>query len=166
MTMAGKRRGHNEGTITQRADGRWEARLSLGYEGGKAKRKCFYGKTRKEVQEALTKALRDVQQGLLIATERQTVAQYLTRWLTDSVKPTVRERTHRSYADTVKLHIAPHIGRIQFDKLTGQDVQGMMAAIAKETGIPTARYARTVLRVALNRAIRWGLISRNAAALV
>jgi hypothetical protein len=45
--MATKRRGHGEGSIKQRVDGLWEARISL--EGGK--RKSLYGKTRKEAQE-------------------------------------------------------------------------------------------------------------------
>jgi len=39
--MAG-RRGHGEGTITKRKDGRWEAKLDLGWVDGKRKRKAFY----------------------------------------------------------------------------------------------------------------------------
>jgi len=66
------RRGHGEGTITKRTDGRWMARITL--ESGK--RKAFYGKTRKEVQEALTTALRDKQQGVLTDATRQTVAPF------------------------------------------------------------------------------------------
>ena len=53
-TMAQKRRGHGEGSIKQRADGLWEARVSL--EGGK--RKSFYGKSRREAQDKLRAALR------------------------------------------------------------------------------------------------------------
>ena len=48
------RRGHGEGSIYQRKDGRWAA-SSISIEG--LKRKTFYGKTRKEVQEQLKKAL-------------------------------------------------------------------------------------------------------------
>jgi hypothetical protein len=44
-----KRRGHGEGTIRQRRDGRWEATISLGFEGGKRKRKSYYGNTQAEV---------------------------------------------------------------------------------------------------------------------
>ena len=36
-------RGHGEGTITQRKDGRWQAQISL----GDGKRKTLYGKTTK-----------------------------------------------------------------------------------------------------------------------
>ena len=41
------RRGHGEGSIYQRSDGRWAASISL--EG--SKRNTMYGKTRKVVQE-------------------------------------------------------------------------------------------------------------------
>src|SRR5262245_56753513 len=44
-TMA-KKRGNNEGSITRRKDGRWEARISLGRDTtGKVKRMTLYGKT-------------------------------------------------------------------------------------------------------------------------
>jgi hypothetical protein len=49
------RRGHGEGSIYHRSDGRWAASISL--EG--RKRKTLYGKTRKEVQEKLKTALHE-----------------------------------------------------------------------------------------------------------
>jgi integrase len=87
------RRGHSEGSISKRKDGRWEGRISLGYKGGTRKRKVFYGKTRREVQQQLTKALRDHQQGLPVAPERQTVAAYLQTWLETAAKSKLRPRT-------------------------------------------------------------------------
>ncbi len=62
------RRGQGEGSISQRAsDGLWTARVDLGYVNGKRKRKQIYGKTRKEVAEALKILLRDQQVGNLDA---------------------------------------------------------------------------------------------------
>jgi hypothetical protein len=52
-------------------------------EGEGRKRKSFYGKTRKEVQEQLKIALREQQQGTLMTTPQQTVVQFLTQWLED-----------------------------------------------------------------------------------
>jgi len=52
------KRGNNEGSIYKRKDGRWVASITVGYnDNGKPKRKNFYGKTRKEVQEKLNEAL-------------------------------------------------------------------------------------------------------------
>src|SRR2546423_12219666 len=72
-----KQRGHGEGSIYQRSDGRWAASLTL--EG--RKRKTFYGKTRKEVQEKLRIALHEQKQGTLATGQQQTLKQYLEHWL-------------------------------------------------------------------------------------
>lgn len=52
--MARKRRGRGEGGIQLRQDGRFEGRISLGYNGaGKRIRKTVYGKSKAEVQKKL-----------------------------------------------------------------------------------------------------------------
>jgi integrase len=161
--MAQKRRGHGEGSIKQRADGLWEARVSL--EGGK--RRSFYGKTRKEAQDKLRVALRDLDAGLDLSAGRQTVGQFLDHWLEDVVKPTVRPKTHYSYAQLVRLHLKPNLGHHQLGKLTPQHVQAMMRAKSTAGLSPrTVQYLRAVLRRALGQALKWGLVSRNVATLV
>ena len=82
------KRGQGEGTIYKRKDGRWAAAINLGYQSGKLRRKNFYGKTREEVRDKLIAALNDVQKGIPISTDRQTLAQYLQSWLVEVVKPT------------------------------------------------------------------------------
>jgi integrase len=56
------RRGQGEGSIYLRKDGRWCASITL----ENRRRKTFYGKTRKEVQEKLRVALNEQKQGILI----------------------------------------------------------------------------------------------------
>jgi integrase len=68
-----KQRGHGEGSLFQRKDGRWVAQITL--EDGR--RKPLYGKTRKEVHEKLQKALYEQKQGTLLIGPQQTVKQYL-----------------------------------------------------------------------------------------
>ena len=161
--MATKRRGHGEGSIKQRADGLWEARISL--DGGK--RKSLYGKTRKEAQDKLRAALRDLDAGLDLSAGRQTVGQFLDRWLADSVKPTVRPKTYDSYAQLVRLYLKPDLGHHPLRKLAPQHVQAMMAARTAAGLSPrTVHYVRAVLRRALGQALKWGLVSRNVATLV
>jgi integrase len=144
------RRGHNEGSISKRKDGRWEGRISVGYEGGKRKRKVFYGKTRREVQEQLTKALRDHQQGLPVATERQTVATFLTSWLETSVLPKVRPQTYNSYEQLIRIHLTRALGRIQLTKLDPNDVQDFMnRKLASGLSPRAVEYCRAVMRNAI-----------------
>lgn len=161
------KRGQNEGSLYKRSDGRWAAAISLGYVGGKPKRKTVYGDTRSEVQRQLTAILRDQQRGIPIVVERQTVAEFLERWLADVVKPSVRPRTHTSYSQLVRLHLKPSLGRVSLAKLTPQHVQQFMnEKLAAGLSARTVQYLRAVLRRALSQALRWNLVARNVATLV
>jgi len=164
--MAGKR-GQNEGSIYKRPDGRWCAQVNLGYVDGKRKRKYLYGDTRAEVAKQMTTILRDVQQGIPVATERLTVTAFLDRWLEDYVKPSVRPSTYADYETTARLHLKPVIGRIGLTRLTAQDVQKMMNEKIR-AGVPvaTVRHTRLILSIALGRAMKWRLVAINAASLV
>jgi integrase len=161
------KRGHHEGSIYQRQDGRWTASLTLGYENGKRKRKSYYGKTQREVREQLTAARHAQQQGMPLATDRQTVGRFLDRWLNESAKPTLRPRTYTSYAQLIRLHLAPELGRISLAKLSPQEVQELLnRKLAAGLSPRTVQYLHAVLRRALNQAVKWGLVPRNVATLV
>lgn len=163
--MAG-RRGRGEGSITKRPDGRWMARVDLGWRDGKRRYKAYYGRTRATVQDKLRKALGDVQAGIELPDERQTVEQYLRSWL-QHVEKRLRPRAFATYQQAVDLHLVPGVGKIPLARLSPQHLQAWFTEHqAAGATARTIRYARTVLRAALNQALRWGLISRNAAALV
>ena len=124
------RRGNNEGSIRQRGP-RWEARVTLGYVGGKYTRVSFYGDTRGEAQRLLTQALRDQQQGLPVTDTRLTVASFLNRWLEDTHKPAVRPLTYRRDEQIVRLHLVPELGRVRLTKLTPDQVQRLLERQAR-----------------------------------
>ena len=159
------KRGAHEGSIYQRQDGRWAASVHLGYIDGRRQRKTFYGKTRRDVQERMTKALGEVQAGLPVQSDdRETVAAYLSRWLVASASQRVRPRTLAGYRLIADKHLIPAIGRVPVAKLTPAQVQATLNGMS---GKPqTIRNAHAVLRRALNQAVRWGTIPRNVAALV
>jgi integrase len=166
-TAMTKRRGPGEGTIRKRSDGRWEGRVNLGCEGGRRKWKYVYGKTWRAVSDQLKVDLHAQQQGLPIAVERQTLAQFLSKWLEDSVRPTVRPMTFKSYAQLVRLYIAPALGHIQLSKLGPQDIQYLLNNLLKSGLSPrTVQYCHAVLRMSLGRAYKWSLVPRNVAQLV
>ena len=162
------KRGAHEGSIYQRQDGRWAASVHLGYIDGKRQRKTFYGKTRRAVQERMTKALGEVQAGLPVQSDdRETVAAYLSRWLDASAAQRVRPRTLAGYRLIVEKHLIPAIGRVSLTKLTPAQVQAMLNARAAAGARPqTVRNVHAVLRRALTQALRWGAVSRNVAILV
>jgi integrase len=162
-----RKRGQNEGTTVKRADGRWVAALNLGYVEGKRKRKWFYGKTRKEVRQALTKALRDQQQSIPITTERITVGAFLARWYEECVKLSPKPMTHRTRRHRIKNHLEPAFGKMVLDKLSPLDVQRYIARKTEQgLAASTINGHLSTLGAAMNQALRWGLIWRNPVALV
>ena len=161
-----KKRGSGEGSIYKDKDGRWRGSVHLGYRRGKRVRKVVSGKTRAEVAKKLHEAIRARDQGLQFSPERQTVADYLTRWLSDVVKPGTRPKTHRTYKDLVEDHILPILGKRRLAKLSPQDVRAFMREkLAEGLSAKTVKHIRDTLRNALNVAIKDGLLVRNAAAL-
>jgi integrase len=157
------KRGNGEGSVYKQRSGLWAASISI--EGGK--RKYFYGKTRKEVQEKLAAALQEQKQGMLVATPQQTVGQFLTDWLEHTHKQSVRPRTYERYEEALRLHLIPVLGKYQLQKLSAQHVQAFYARILEEGLSPsTVIYYHSVLHNALGTAVKWGLIPRNVCDLV
>ncbi len=153
------RRGNGEGSIYQRSDGRWTATITL--EGEGRRRKSFYGKTRKEVQEQLKVALREQQQGMLMATPQQTVEQFFTQWLEDH-KAALRIRSFERYEELTRLHIIPVLGHHRLQKLTPQHVQALYTKKLQEgLSSTTVNGLHAMLHKALDDAVRYNLIARN-----
>ena len=161
------KRGQGEGSIYKRKDGRWAAVINLGYQDGKLRRKTFYGASREAVKDKLVAALSDQQKGLPILTERQTLKQFLEKWLADVVRPAVRPKTYIFYRDHIRLHIEPALGKKRLEKLTPADVQRFVNDRLRSGLSPQSiRHIISTLRAALNIAVKWQLVYRNVAALV
>jgi len=158
-----KHRGANEGTIVQRKDGRWAAAISV----GSRRRKWFYGATREEVHRKLTTAIHAANTTGLADAHGLTVGAFLKQWLSEVAQPSVRPWTYHGYEVHVRLHINPVLGTIPLERLEPLHVQSLINRKLKDGLSPkTVRYIRGTLRTALNQAVRWGLVARNAAALV
>ena len=122
-----KRRGHGEGGIRKRPDGRWEASIDLGWEAEKRKRKFIYGHTRAEAAEKLRRAQTLVDAGRPLLDERITVGAFLDRWLTEAVQPHRSHGHYRNCEGAVRVHIKPaNSRRIRLSKLTAPDVQRLV----------------------------------------
>ena len=79
----------------------------------------------------------------------------------------MRRWTYLGYEVHVRLHLKPTLGDIRLEQLTPLHVQALLNRKLQDGLSPkSVRYIRGTLRNALNQAVRWGLVSRNAAALV
>lgn len=177
-TKAKTKKANSEGSIYQRAsDGRWVCSVTLGWEGGKRKRKVLYGDTRAEVHAKKIELLRTMHTGGVVSTSKDTVEGFMERWLQHlRDEDRLRARTIIGYEQYSRLYIVPGLGKVKLAKLTPEDVQAWLNArkpagrtnagrTAKggRVSARTMHHARAVLRRALKQAVRWGLVDRNVA---
>ena len=156
------RRSNSEGSVGQRKDGLWEARIIL--PGGR--RRSLYGKTKAEALKKMQDAREKVTEGLRLGPERLTVQAWLEQWLRDTVAYSKRTGTAKRYGELCRIHIIPSIGHIRLARLGVSDVQRMIReAMARGVSPRTADHCRDVLRNALNAAVKDGLLRRNVASL-
>ncbi len=158
-----KRAPRGEGSVYQRADGRWVAQVPL-EDGG---RKLLYRKTEKEALSALRKALNEQEQGTLATGPQQTLKTYLTHWLEEVHKPTIRLSSYIKYRKLINTYILPALGHVRLQKLSPQQVLALYRQKEKEGLSPkTINSIHGVLHKALDNAVRWNLVSRNVCDLV
>lgn len=94
------------------------------------------------------------------------MAQFLDRWL-EHKRQSLRPRAWLTYEQAVRLHLVPGIGKQSLARLSPAHVEQWFRKHRQDgTSARNVRYARTVLRAALNQARKWRLVSDNAAALV
>ena len=160
------RRANNEGSIHQRADGRWVACLHVGYERGTRRRKYLYGRTQAEARDKLIAARRDLQMGVGPTDDRMTVGTFLTHWLTDIEHPAIRPSTYRGYEQIIRNHLVPALGRVVLSRLTVAQVQALLNQVSAGRSATTVHRIHEVLRGALAQAEREQLVARNVAHLV
>jgi integrase len=151
-------RSWGEGTIVQRADGRWAAGLQVG-----GKRYWLYGKTQKEVAEKLQATREQQSHGRLIEPSRITLEQFLHQWL-DHAELTCKPSTLHGYTVVVRCHLTPSLGLVRLQKLSPTHLTKLYRE-KRHQGLSARRVAiiHAVLHRALAEALRWRLVPRNVA---
>jgi integrase len=132
------------------------------YFGPDGKRRYVLSKTKEEARHALRETRSGADQGLVFAAAKLTVAEYLDRWLKDSVQSSLMQSTYQSYCRQTRRYIAPSVGRVRLKALTPAHVQGLYREM-QERGLSarTVEYTHAVLHRALKQAMRWSMVPRN-----
>jgi integrase len=162
-----KRRIKGEGSLFfNKTKGLYIARAIVGYHpDGRVRYKECSGRTKIEALEKKREAEKKGARGL--DKEKTTLGEYLDRWLTDAVKPSVEETTYASYERCVRKHIKPRIGGFPLGELSATHVQGFFAELHKdEVSGGNAKKVGEVLSSALEQAVRDGLIPVSPASSV
>lgn len=161
------RRAPGDGSISQRPDGLWVARLDVTRPGRPRRRKVGYAKTRAGAQRKLAEMKRERDAYGLGPDTVPTVAAWMQMWLDEICAERVRPLTLAGYRSKVKMHIVPSLGQHRLDKLRPEHVRGMLTGM-KESGRSQNMRHQTyaVLRKALEDAVREEKAPRNVAKLV
>ena len=126
------KRDYGEGSISQRKDGTWTARIFLGKSAdGKQKIKAIYGKTEKEVKKKLKEFKEEMIKYDNTNLPKLTVSDIITDWLNTKryeVKPSSYDRIER----TVNNLIIPRIGFAQAVSLTPNNIQQLLNDLADD----------------------------------
>jgi integrase len=157
-----KQRGQNEGSIYQRKDGRWAAAFST----GDGRRRTVYGRTRSDAAQKLAEAQRAHSDGMLPGDGRLTVSKFAKQWL-EAVKPTIAASTYRRYEGVLRVNVIPSLGKHRLSKLQPANLQKLYSDCLESGLSPrTVHHIHTVTHTMLEKAVRWGSVMRNVAALV
>jgi len=174
--MAGRRM-NGEGSIYQRnSDGRWFGSIVVSGELGQPKRRTVSAKTKEAARQKLKRLVEEHER---LQAERLppidasvTVGQLLDRWH-KVIVATRRETTAINYRYVIDKHLVGFIlpqgkalGAKKLALLTFADVDALLDAKRKAGLAPsTRRLIRSVLVQAINKAIKWRIVTRNEAAM-
>ncbi|MGW6408985.1 tyrosine-type recombinase/integrase [Streptomyces vinaceus] len=162
------RRDNGETSIYFGADGRWHARVPMGYrDNGEPYRRHITRKT----EELLKSEVKRLEKQRDQATAQQpgrlwTVEKWLWHWVENIAKETVSENTYDGYEVAVRVHLVPGIGKHRIDRLEPEHLESLYRRMkAKGSKPATAHQAHRTARTALGEAVRRGHAAKNAAAL-
>lgn len=159
-----KRNAQGGGTIRQRPDGRWEARITVGRNPatGKQLQRSVYGKTQQEARKKLAQLVAALDAGEYQAPSRITVARWMDEWMETYCSARLKPLSYSRYEGIIANHIKPALGSLELQALKGPDVQRLYNALSKR-GLSgtTIQTVSAVLRRACLVAMQQGIIRAN-----
>ena len=122
-------------------------------------------KTKTECRQKLRSAMADADRGLTFDAGKQTVGEYMKRWLEHFAKANLAPRTYANYRLQLRQHIIPAFGSMKLSKLDTPNIQALYAAKLQDGMTPSSvKYIHAVLHRGLSKAAELRLIPRNPAA--
>lgn len=154
--------------------GRWSFRLSAGFDPVTKRRRQINGgtfATKREAQQERNKLAVKLDQGKVPTASRETLADYLPRWLeragatgTSRRRKPLAATTLENYWRYAEQDILPTpLGGMQLRDVRRRHVQAFVDDLAKERGAVTVRRIVAVVQGCLSSAVRDELIEDNPA---
>jgi integrase len=159
-----RRRDAGDGSIFQRSDGRWVARLR----DAAGRPRYLYAKDRAHAKQRLAEAQAVVQTGQPLPDQRMTFGRYLVDWVAGLGAASVKPRTIAYYETYVRRHVLPNeVAQKPLARLEPSDLRRLYAAkLSSGLSSTSVHHIHAVIHVALQRAVDDGILGRNVAAQV
>lgn len=162
------RRSKGEGALRKRKDGKWEGRLTIGYdESGKQLLKTVYGKTKQECVNKLNELKKfDFSTQTYANADKTTYSLWLDYWLMLR-KGQLAPKTEQDYKRYINTYIRPSLGQIKLDQINHNHIESCLNDIKnpkageKQKSQRLLGYVYFLLKTTLEAAVTKELILRN-----
>ncbi|MBE6918023.1 MAG: site-specific integrase [Ruminococcaceae bacterium] len=159
MAESKQRREYGSGSISQRADGTWTARMVIGVnEKGRPRIKALYGKTEREVKKKLKDFQKEFYKNDQSVVQRSTVENYMRTWLYENKQNLLKPKSFDRLEQTVLYQVIPLVGHIQLAAFQSSDVQTMLNTL-KKNGLSYSTVKKAY--DAVNECFRTGVIQKT-----
>jgi integrase len=157
------------GQIIKRGNKTWLVRIFKGRNGKGVRQylnKTVRG-TKKDAETYLSKTLTEIHGGTFVEIARETLDEYLDKWLESAARARVSERTYSEYEALLRRYVRGPLGNMKLGALRPLDIQRVYSEM-QERGLSArvVRYTHAVLSSSLKQAVNWGMLARNPAGLV
>lgn len=124
-----QRKANGDGTLSQRKDGRWEYKVTIGVdEDGRMMRKCFYAENPTAAKNKYKKYLKDNP----VKLERvKLLKDWAVHWLEVYNKGKVTDGTYYEYDLIVNKSIIPQIGNVKLSELRPVHIEKLMRSVSE-----------------------------------
>ncbi len=161
------RRGKNEGSVYQRADGKWVGQVTVGYreDNGKAIRRYVYKSNREEAAHWVAMQVATELHKDTVRTDELIIRDFIHNWLTQFKVYEVSSKTMEQYYAVERLYIIPTFGHCPLGALTPLQIQTFLyqTQAAKHLSQRTVSLIRSVLVQMYDYAMDMKLVESNPA---
>ena len=155
-----------KGNIMKRGPDTWRLRYDTARQGEGKRRQLtetVHG-TKKDAERRLRELIHRAETGLDVPRTKETVTQYMDRWLSTYAATNTSPRTQQGYRGVIHRYVVPEIGGSSLQRLSTDQIQGLYGRMTDRGLSPrTVLQVHRILKEALGLGVTWGLLARNPA---
>jgi Phage integrase, N-terminal SAM-like domain len=155
------------GNLTRRGKNSWRLKFDLPTANGQRETRyhTFRG-TKAEAQAEAAKIIASAATGQYVDASKETVSQFVERWLKDWAQSNVSGKTFERFEELVRK-ITKQLGDLPIQKLRPSHLQALYSALSREGLADRTRlHIHRVAHRMLGHAVQWEVLHRNPAASV